>query len=211
MSTLNTFLAFLFITVLISCNSGNGPSGTSGTCGSSGTSGTKGTICQFLYQGDFAYELCECKDWYAVPDSLELTPVSNKLVGYFPNQNFTHKSSVEIYSHVLPKGLYDVNGLAEYIINQTKLSESYGETVSNNGKIKITDSSEATILSFFNDSKNQFFATAYIEEPKHIVQVILATKDFDDFKTCYSSFLNIVKTYRKLDVTVIDNTRLERN
>lgn len=159
--------------------------------------------CQFLWDGDCSYQLCETKGWIAYSDS---TPIgdSRRLVIYYPESTINHIESIGIYSNVILKKLYKDTTINGFLKGEKERALKNGEKVTEGESIKTEGHKMAVIKNYFIEKAGEYFSIAYIEEPKYIIMVTYSCKNLNDYNTHYNSFREIVRSYKYLGFKVIN-------
>jgi hypothetical protein len=162
---------------------------------------------QILYHGDCSYSLSETEGWMANGEPTQISDDIRILVMYEPDSSIKHSAPIGIYSNVIFKEDYKDSTFNGFITGENESALKRGEKVIEAKSIKTKDNKTAIIRKYLIESIGEYFAIAYIDEPKFIIMITFTTKDFNDLNNHYKSFENIVKSYNYLDLTVIDEKR----
>jgi hypothetical protein len=153
---------------------------------------------QVLYHGDCSYSLAQTEGWDAFEGTLQMSKEVTILVMYKPNDSVKHSSPIAIYSNVVFKEDFEQLTTLDFMNGEEESASNRGEQVLEAKSIKTQDNNTAIIRKYIIESVGEYFAVAYIDEPKHIIMITFSTKDVNDFKDHYKSFENIVKSYKYL-------------
>jgi hypothetical protein len=162
---------------------------------------------QILYHGDCSYSLSETEGWMANGEPPQMSDYIRTLVMYEPDSSIKHSAPIGISSNVIFKEDYKDSTFNGFIKGEKESALDRGEKVIEAKSIKTQDNKTAIIRKYLIESIGEYFAIAYIDEPKYIIMITFTTKDFNDLNNHYKSFENIVKSYKYLGMTVIDETR----
>ena len=161
---------------------------------------------QILYHGDCSFSLSETNGWLANPEPPQMSDLVKILVMYEPNSSIKHSAPIGIYSNVIFKEHYKDLTLNGFLKGEKERALNDGEKVIDAKSIGTQDDKIAIIRKYFNDNIGEYFAIAYVDEPKYIIMVTYTAKDINDFNNYYAAFEDIVQSYQYLGVTVIDET-----
>ncbi|MFN5334029.1 MAG: hypothetical protein ACK5BV_02425 [Bacteroidota bacterium] len=161
---------------------------------------------QILYHGDCSYSLSETEGWIANPGPTQMSEHIRILVMYEPNSSVIHSAPIGIYSNVIFKKDYKDSTFNGFLKGEMESALDRGEKVIEAKSIKTHDNKKAIIRKYLIESIGEYFAIAYIDEPKYIIMITFTTKDLIDLNNHYKSFENIIKSYKYLGITIKDET-----
>ena len=162
---------------------------------------------QILYHGDCSYSLSETEGWIANPEPTQMSEYIRTLVIYEPNSSIIHSAPIGIVSNVIFKNDYKDSTFNGFLKGEMESALDRGEKVIEAKSIKTQDNKKAIIRKYFIEGSKEYFAIAYVDEPKYIIMITFTTKNIDDFNNHYKSFEKIVQSYKYLGIIVIDETR----
>jgi len=162
---------------------------------------------QILYHGDCSYSLSETQGWIANSEPPQNSDDIKNLVIYEPDSSIKNKAPIGISSNVVFKENYIDSTFNGFLENEMRTALERGEKVLKDNPILTKDNKDASIIKYLIENKGEYFAIAYIDEPKYIIMIIYSCKDFNDYINNYNSFKNIVKSYKYLGMVVIDETK----
>lgn len=162
---------------------------------------------QILYHGDCSYSLSETEGWIANGEPPQMSDYIRTLVMYEPNSSIKHSAPIGIYSNVIFKEDYKDSTFNGFLKGEKESALDRGEKVIEAKSIKTQDNKTAIIRKYLIESFGEYFAIAYIDEPKYIIMITYTTKDLNDYNNHYKSYENIVKSYKYLGIIVKDETR----
>jgi len=162
---------------------------------------------QILYHGDCSYSLTETEGWIANPQPHQMSDFIKILVMYEPNSSIKHSAPIGIYSNVIFKEDYKDSTFNGFLNGEKESALNTGEKIIEAKSIQTQDNKTAIIRKYLIESIGEYYAIAYIDEPKYIIMITYTSKDLNDFNNHYKSFENIVNSYKYLGTIVIDETR----
>ena len=163
---------------------------------------------QILYHGDCSYSLSEPEGWLANGEPPQMNDDIRVLVMYEPNNTINHSAPIGIYSNVIFKENYRDLTLKGFLKGEKETALNRGERIIEASLIKTQDNKTAIIRKYLKNDIGEYFAIAYIDEPKYIIMITYTAKDLDDYNNYYNSFEKIVQSYKYLGLIVKDeNTK----
>jgi hypothetical protein len=162
---------------------------------------------QILYHGDCSYTLSETHGWIANSEPSQNSDDIKNLVMYEPDSSIKNIAPMGISSNVIFKENYIDSTFNGFLKNEMRTALERGEKVLKDKPILTKDNKDASIIKYLIENKGEYFAIAYINEPKYIIMIIYSCKDFNDYMNNYNSFKEIVKSYKYLGMVVIDETK----
>jgi hypothetical protein len=159
---------------------------------------------QILYHGDCSYSLSETEGWLANGEPPQMNDDVRILVMYEPNDIIKHSAPIGIYSNVIFKENYRDLTLKEFLNGEKETALNGGERIIEANQIKTKDNKTAIIRKYLKEDIGEYFAIAYIDEPKYIIMITFTAKDLNDYNNYYNSFEKIVQSYKYLGLIVID-------
>lgn len=162
---------------------------------------------QILYHGDCSYSLSETQGWIANAEPPQNSDEIKNLVLYEPDNSVNNIAPIGISSNVIFKENYIDSTFNGFLKNEMRTALERGEKVLKDNPILTKDNKDASIMKYLIENKGEYFAIAYIDEPKYIIMIVYSCKDFNDYINNYNSFKNIVKSYKYLGMVVIDETK----
>jgi len=164
------------------------------------------TTYQILHHGDCSYILSEPKGWVANPNPYQQNELIRMLVMYEPSTEIKHIEPTGIYSNVIFKNQYKDTTFNAFLKGDVESAIERGEKVIDAPSIETLDNKKAIIKNYFYEQVNEYFAIAYIDEPKYIIMITYTSKNLNDFHDNYKSFVELVKTYRYWGWVVLDES-----
>jgi hypothetical protein len=141
---------------------------------------------------------------FAMGDSTSIgVGQSRSLVRYYLNSvssNIVSKiqsnTAVFVYSNIIFKDDSEQT-IENFLTGEITTTKERGERVFSKMDLPTKMGNHAVVKQFLDEKHHQYFAIAYIDEPRHIVMITFSTQTTSQFQTYYSNFEKIVKSYEK--------------
>lgn len=165
---------------------------------------------QFLYVDSCVFRLKETHGWESDPNPEQMDDNIHTLVTYHPTQPSLLDKNMLIYVNVISKDYLAKNGYSNnfegYLKGERRLALSLGEKVMDTKTIITKDSTKAFCRKYYNKNEPSYFNIAYIDYTGYIIIITMSARSEKDLIENTNAFHDIVQSYKKLNMTVIDST-----
>jgi hypothetical protein len=209
----NIFHRFVFLNIcicLFSCNSPKKDSNDNQLLKKSNQNFDDTLMHQFLYVDSCVFRLKETHGWESDPNPEQMADNISTLVTYHPTLLSLQDKNMLIYVNVISKDYLEKNSYCNnfegYLQGEKRLALSLGEIVTDTKAIVTMDSTKAICRRYYNKNESCYYNIGYIDYTGYVIIITMSARSEKDLIDNTSAFYHIVRSYKKVNMTVIDST-----